>query len=230
MSRWLTLALVVMTFTAAHAGQHVIRGTVRDFDGHPIVGAEVEIKSATFKALYTAKTDAEGRYSMTVDEGRYLALESIKPSEYGKSRLEFWAWNVPVTSDLTIDIRYHRLEIYGVNVFKVQGGRPGLFAYFRPMSLTRVPTNDPSRALEVAPPPADLDLAIEVNGAAATIDTVERVQEFTGKGSVMFAYLVHFTPISPSIGTDVIRIVGRDKANGDRGEAMYFYAPPDYRN
>lgn len=230
MTKWVALAFVALTFMAAHAEQHFIRGTVRDYEGHPIAGAEVEIKSPTFKALYTTKTDAEGRYSMTVDEGRYLALESIKPSEYGKSRLEFWAWNVPVVSDLTIDIRYHRLEIYGVNVFKVQGGRPGLFAYFRPMSLTRVPTNDPSKALEVAPLPADLDVAIEVNGVAAKIDTVERVQEYIGKGSVMFAYLVHFTPVSPSVGADVIRIIGHDKANGDRGEAMFFYAPPDYRN
>jgi hypothetical protein len=228
MSKWIVVALAVLSVGAAQAGQHVISGTVRDFDGKPVPGADVAVKSTSFDDLYTAKADNEGRYRMTVEDGRYLALESITMGDYGKSRLEFWAWNVPVDHDLTIDVRYHRLEIYGVNVFKVQGAGPGLFAYFRPMSLTRALGKDTKKDPNIAPMPDELDLAITVDGTPGAIDTVERVQEPVGKGPVMYSYLVHFTPANAIKATAEIRISGRDKANGDRGEGAYFYTPPEY--
>lgn len=229
MSKLLCLVFSFCALTAAQAGQHVVSGTVRDFDGKPVAGADVELKSPTFDALYATKTDANGRYRMTVEDGRYIALEAIRSSDYGKSRLEYWAWNVPVHADMTIDPRYHRLEIYGVNVFAVQRSHPSLFAYFRPMSLTRAQGKDTKKDPDIAPLPDDLELSIDVGGTPATIDTVERVQEYVGKGPVMFGYLVHFTPAAPITKTALIRITGHDKANGDRGEGVYFYTPPEYR-
>lgn len=223
------LAVAAVLFSAAEAGQHVVSGTVRDFDGKPIAGATVELKAPTFDALYATTSDADGRYRMTIEDGRYLALEAIRSADYGKTRLEFWAWNVPVQSDLTIDLRYHRLEIYAVNVFAVQRSRPSLFAYFRPMSLTRAKSKDTSKDADIAPPLADMELAIEVNGMPAKIDTVERVQEFVDKGPMMYSYLVHFTPAGALAATNAVRIVGHDKANGDRGEGLYFYTPLEYR-
>ncbi len=230
MSKWMALAAALTLFSAAEAGQHVITGTVRDFDGKPVPGADVALKAASFNDLYTAKADAEGRYRMTVEDGRYMALESITMADYGKTRLEFWAWNVPVDSDMTIDVRYHRLEIYGVNVFKVQGAGPGLTAYFRPMSLTRALSKDTKKDPDIAPQPTEMDIAIAVDDTPAKIDTVERVQEYIGPGPVMYSYLVHFTPAgSYTKGTHLIRITGHDKANGDRGEGQYFYTAPEYR-
>ncbi|GAA0566886.1 carboxypeptidase-like regulatory domain-containing protein [Rhizomicrobium electricum] len=230
MSKWMALAAAVTLLSAAQAGQHVISGTVRDFDGHPVPGADVALKSSSFDDLYTAKADAEGRYRITVEDGRYMALESITMPDYGKTRLEAWVWNVPVQADMTIDVRYHRLEIYGVNVFKVQGAGPGLIAYFRPMSLTRAKSKDTKKDPDIAPLPAEMDLAIDVDGVAAKIDTIERVQEYVGPGPVMYSYLVHFSPANAyTKGTHVVRIVGTDKANGDRGEGQYFYTAPEYR-
>lgn len=214
---------------AAHAEQYNVSGVVRDFDGNAISGAEVQMKSSAFGGLYTTLTDAQGRYRMRVEAGQYLALESIRSADYGKTRLEFWAWNVQVHSDLTIDVRYHRLEIYGVNVFKVQGGGPGLFAYFRPMSLTRGKGKDMKKDPDIAPLPTDLELGISVDGIAAKVDTVERVREPVGNSSMMYSYLVHFTPVAPVAKTSVVRISGRDKENGDQGEAAFFYSPPEYR-
>lgn len=231
MSKWVALAAAITLFSGAQAGQHVISGTVRDFDGKPIADADVEMKSPTFEAVYKTKSDAEGRYRMTVEDGRYMALMAVKMADYTKSRLEFWAWNVPVDSDLTIDPRYHRLEIYGINVFTVQGSRPGLMAYFRPMSLTRVHAKkevyqDP----DIGPSEAELDFAMTFDGAPVKIDTVERVKEYIGPGPTMFGYLVHFTPAgSYAQGTHVLRIIGTDKANGDRGESLYFYTAPEYQ-
>ena len=230
MSKWMAVALAIAMCSAAEAGQHVISGTVRDFDGKPIPGADVALKSAKFDDLYTAEADADGHYRMTVEDGRYMALESIKTEDYGKTRLEFWAWNVPADRDLTIDVRYHRLEIYGINVFKIQGAAPGLIAYFRPMSLTRALAKaDFHKEPDIAPHEADLELAIDVDGTAAVIDSIEMVKEFTGPGPVMYSYLVHFTPAKSIKERALVRIVGHDKANGDRGEGQYFYTPADYR-
>ncbi|GAA0541903.1 hypothetical protein FHS83_000200 [Rhizomicrobium palustre] len=229
MAKWMMAAFAMLSFGAAQAGQHVISGTVRDFDGKPVAGAEVVLKSSAFNDLYTVKSDGDGHYRMIVEDGRYMALESITTADYGKSRLEFWAWNVPVASDMNIDVRYHRLEIYGVNVFKVQGAGPGYFAYFRPMSLTRALSKDTKKDPDIAPLPNELDLKVAVNGAPAVIDTVERVQEYFGKGPTMVSYLVHFQPAKPIEGTVEVRITGLDKANGDRGEGAYFYTVPDYR-
>lgn len=229
MVKWMMAAFAALSFGAAHAGQHVVSGTVRDFDGKPVQGAEVVLKSQSFHDLYSAKSDGEGHYRMTVEDGRYLALESITTADYGKTRLEFWAWNVPVGSDMTIDVRYHRLEIYGVNVFKVQGAGPGYFAYFRPMSLTRALSKDTKKDPDIAPLPNELDLKVAVNGKPAVIDSLERVQEYIGKGPNMPAYLVHFTLAEGIKGTAEVRITGRDKANGDQGEGVYFYTAPDYR-
>lgn len=230
MSKWMALAVAFTLVTGAEAGQHVISGTVRDFDGKPVAGANVELKAPTFDALYTTTTDAAGRYRMTVEDGRYIALEAIRSADYGKSRLEAWAWNVPVDTDITIDVRYHRLEIYGVNVFAVQRSQPSLFAYFRPMSLTRALGKDTKKDPDIAPLPTEMDIAIAVDDTPAKIDTVERVQEYVGPGPVMYSYLVHFTPArSFTKGTHLIRITGHDKANGDRGEGQYFYTAPEYR-
>jgi hypothetical protein len=221
---------VAAMFCAAEAGTHVVSGTVRDFDGKPVPGADVAIKSAKFDDLYTAKADAQGHYRMTVEDGHYMALESITMPDYGKTRLEFWAWNVPIDRDLTIDLRFHRLEIYGINIFKVQGARPGLFAYFRPMSLTRAQAKaDAHKDPDIAPHEADLDLAIDVDGTPAVIDSIEMVKEFVGPGPVMYSYLVHFSPAKPVKERALVRIVGHDKANGDRGEGLYFYTPFEYR-
>lgn len=224
----LTVVVFGLLLTAAQAGQHEISGTVRDFDGKPISGAKVELKTPSFDTAFFALSDASGHYSFKADDGLYLAATAVREQDYRKTALEFWAWNVPVDSDLTLDIRYQRLEIYGVNVFNVQGGPPGLFAYFRPMSLQRAGSKDLSKDADIAPPVEQMDVAIDVNGIPAKIDTIERVEEFTG-GPKMYGYLVHFTSPPSGRSTDVIRIVGKDKGNGDMGEALYFRVKPAYK-
>lgn len=231
MSKLLCLVLALGTMVAAQAGQHVVSGTVRDFDGKPIAGAKVDFKSTSFDDLHSTKTDANGHYSLTVEDGLYQAVTIVRPEDWAKTRVEFWAWNVPVKADMTLDARYHRMEIYGISVFRVQGAAPGLMAYFRAMSLTRYLAVGPGKEPEkTTTSPADLDLAIEVNGVPATIDTVERVPEYLGKGAVMYGLLVHFTPKGPyDQDTDVIHFMGKDKVNDDQGEAVYYRVKPAYR-
>jgi hypothetical protein len=226
----LFLAILFLCSSAEAASLHTISGKVTDFDGRPIAGATVEAKSTSFDALYSTRSDAEGRYSLKLEDGLYQSMTCIRMADYSKSNLEYWAWNVPVHADMTLNIRYDKLEVYGVNVFKVQGGPAGLFAYFRPMSLTRVKGKDPKKDPDIAPPDGEMELAVEVNGEAAKLDTLERVKEYAGPGPSMYGYLMHFTPAAPlKPGANAIRIVGHDKGTGDRGEGIYFYTAPDYR-
>ena len=97
-----------------------ISGIVTDYEWQPVDSALVEVKFSNFNTAYETLTDSKGQYSLTVLKGTYLALASLKMSEYplagsvlpkDKQRLEFWAWNIIAEDDLVLNIKYHRLEI-----------------------------------------------------------------------------------------------------------------------
>lgn len=222
-------AALICVAVPAVAGQHVISGTVRDFEGRPIAGATVELKASSFQTLFSAVSDADGHYALKADDGQYIALTAIRQGDYQKKALEYWAWNVPLHADMSLDIRYHRMEIYGVNVFNVQGAGPGLFVYFRPMSLLRCVGKDLTKDADIAPMPEDLDLTIEVNGKPVQIDSRERVVEQNAGTPAMYGYLVHFTPETLKAEGNLIRIVGKDKKTGDQGEGVVFWGWPDHK-
>lgn len=52
-------------------------------------------------------------------------------------RNKFWALNIIADRGLTINPHCQKLELYGTAVFMSLGAYPGLFIYFRPMSLTK---------------------------------------------------------------------------------------------
>ncbi|MDR1348038.1 MAG: carboxypeptidase-like regulatory domain-containing protein, partial [Prevotellaceae bacterium] len=124
-----------------------VSGRVTDFDGNAIDSSIVEISHADFSSAYETYTDKDGYYSINnVKKGKYMAIYAMRPKEYPRAntvpddemRLEFWAWNVIADTDLIINPRYHRLELYGTNVFKVEGGYNGVMIYVRPMSLGKL--------------------------------------------------------------------------------------------
>ena len=83
-----------------------------------------------------------------IPKGKYQSMGAINMSTYphtvkpglrGKrpNVLEFWAWNFIADRDTTLNIRYHRMEVYGLRIFHIPGGMPTYQIYVRPMSLTR---------------------------------------------------------------------------------------------
>ncbi len=105
-----------------------ISGQVTDFEGNPIDSAVVQLKHPDFSEAYSTYSDADGNYKLTgVKKGVYAAMYVLRPKEYPRKnavspkdmRLEFWAWNVIADRNLTINPRYHRLELYGLNAFMV---------------------------------------------------------------------------------------------------------------
>ncbi|MDM8160966.1 carboxypeptidase-like regulatory domain-containing protein [Labilibaculum sp. K2S] len=118
MTKKILSALLLICSLYLHANAQkdsvTISGIVTDFEGNAKDSAFVEIKGRNFgtESMYETYTNSDGRYSLTVKKGKYLALASMKMCEYPKSnsqllpedmRLEFWAWNVIAEDDLVLD-------------------------------------------------------------------------------------------------------------------------------
>ena len=211
----LLLAMALLAFSASpkRSATFVISGTVSDFQGKPIAGATIRLKNRAFENLYETISDKMGKYSLAVKEGDYYCLYAIKLSEYRVNRLEYWAWDVPVHSDMVIDPRYDRMEIYGIHAFEPQvTPQETYMLYFRPMSLAKTLAvaagrkvdeasfrsagrtegllNETGQLTDMAPDAITADeLTVEVNGARAEILAINKIREYA-RGFFMYGYTV----------------------------------------
>jgi protocatechuate 3,4-dioxygenase beta subunit len=64
-SIWIGVIGVMLFVASASAASSVLRGTVKDANGHPIKGADIRIEATkTGRLLTTVKTNVNGRYSL----------------------------------------------------------------------------------------------------------------------------------------------------------------------
>lgn len=221
-----------------------IKGKVTDFEGNLKDSAFVEIKYKNFETAYETYTDKNGQYSLTVEKGKYMAVASMILKEYPKlsslppdeQRLEFWAWNFIADRDTVIDIHYHRLEVYGVNVFRVQGAGPNYTIYCRPMSLTKLQEqgldqNSDIDIIDLCPAPENMDIKVSINNEPVNVLMVQKLKEHYVNTEYSYGYLINVDlPETKSAGDyDVFHIEMTDKENGDRGEALYYKEKDNYR-
>lgn len=219
----ITLSIFLSTVAFAQENTVTLSGKVTDYNGNPIDSAVVLIKDQNFKDVYTTFSDIDGNYSLEIEKGTYYGLASVRMQDYGKTKLEFWAWNLIVDNDMNLDIKYDKLEVYGVNVFRVQGAYPGYTIYFRPMALSRYfEENADQNNPDLAPEKENLDVQVYINDKPVIVNLVQKVKEFAGKDTLN-AYLIH-TDLGEhkNNGKTKIRIVLKDKKYGDIGEAYYF--------
>ena len=146
LSLFLFLCIWGINLFAQNKNTITISGQVSDFDGNPIDSSVVRLMHKDFSTAYETYSNEMGYYTLeNVEKGQYMAIFAMRLKEYPRAnavseedmRLEFWAWNIIADKDLTINPRYHRLELYGFQVFEVFGGAPYLMAYVRPMSLSK---------------------------------------------------------------------------------------------
>lgn len=225
MKKLLVLILLIkVTFAFGQNDSIIISGKVTDFQGQSIDNVLVMLKGNDFgKFVDTTYSNHLGQYTIKTKKGKYSALAAVNMEDYGKTKLEFWAFEIPAYENLNIDISYDKLEVYGVNVFQVQGAYPGYTIYFRPMSLTRALSADMnSNVLDIAPPLNKIVVQVEINGENVKVNSIQRIEEFTGKQR-MYAYLIQ-TDFGKqgNVKYDKIRILVEDTENGDKGEAIYF--------
>ena len=208
-----------------------IYGKVSDYAGQPVDSADVILLSKGFQPVSHTVSDRAGKYSMLVPTGDYYAMAVVNMNHYKKSRLEYWAWNVPAREDIRIDARYDKMEVYALNAFRPQGAHPSYFLYFRPMSLTMVHGSmeelEKGEMPDIAPALDTSEITVEINRQKVEILSMQKVREYVGssKGEdqTMNAYLIQVS-LPDSTGGDYehFRVFLNDRETGDRGEAVLY--------
>ncbi len=244
-----TIILFAVLIISNVFSQNTVRlyGKVTDFNNNPVDSASVWLKNKIngisikdkrklFDNAYETFTDKDGNFSIEVEKGTYYCLYAIKESDYGKTKLEYWAWNLPLYDDLEINPKYDRLEVYGMNAFEPQTGPFETYqVFFRPMSLTKalkLPKKITSEIIDIAPKViAKEDLKVQINGVDVKILSLNRVQEYSRK-KYMYGYFLQILkpkageiaiPASEMVkGHDKISITLHAKETNEKGKGEYF--------
>ena len=227
----------------------IITGKVTDYQGLPMDSCSVCWKSPSFGNVVGTFTDKEGNYTVCVPKGKYKSVAAIKMPSYasiamqeGKLkeedyRLEFWAWDFVADRDTTLDIRYHRMEAYGLRAFRIPGAAPAYQIYVRPISLTRtlslMKTDAKERGKEclMAPHPQHLSVKVWVNNEEVPVLMKQEIKEYVNADSYCNAYLLTVgIPQHPkeNLPYTTFKVELKDLENGDQGEGFYYMDREDY--
>ena len=251
------LFILFFLYSAGYAQQRdsvTIRGQVTDYNGQPIDSCSIFWQSPSFDDIKQAITDKNGYYTTRIPKGKYQSMGAINMSTYPHTvkpglaekdqRLEFWAWNFIADRDTTLNIRYHRMEVYGLRIFHIPGGMPTYQIYVRPMSLTRtlqwqkeeksslVHAQDLSKIEQtglskqakgvlLAPSADKLKAIVWIDGEEVPVLMKQEIKEYFDATEYGNAYLLtvdmpkHQKNILPY---RIFKVELTDLENGDRGE------------
>ena len=159
----------------------ILEGYVTDKNKLPIVNALIEVKGDNYVTLFSAESDNEGYYKIDLPAGKYPFLTAVK--DYGTNYLEYWCQNISLQSNVTLNMSFDKLEIYGLHVFSVKGAGHSLMVYFRPMSLSKFQQG----AQDIAP--EEITIKAIIDNKEVPVMTANLVKEFAGERE-MSAYLI----------------------------------------
>lgn len=239
----------IVSFAAYAMDMVKISGIVTDYKGHPVDSCTVLIYNPDFTEAYETTSNAQGYYSLdSIPKGKYAAIAAMRINEYPRMlqvapedmKLEFWAWNVIANRDITLNIRYGKLELYGTTAFLEYGGRQELLVYTRPMSVTKVlayqnfvDKADAEKNSIVTVEPQYMSFEVFADGKPLEIYSVQPLSLRDKNNSVGNdnCYLLqvelpkdiysHETPYE-------IRVVGHNSQYDEYGESVYYLEPPKY--
>ncbi len=238
----LSLLLLIFGIMTSFAQDSIrIYGRVTDFNNQPLDSVSVLLKNKKFEDLYNTLSDKDGNYELKVLKGSYNCLYAIKISDYGKTKLEYWAWSIPAETDLEINPQYERMEIYGVNAFEPQVGPWETYMiYFRPMSLTKALAfqgNEDKKKKEsnamaqhdtinIAPKAIRKEeLEVRINGINGEVVNIIRIPEYA-RGGYMYGYIVQVKKpkeVPENMGKyDQITLVLKSNETGECGKGECF--------
>ena len=222
-------------------------GRVTDFDGTPIDSCDVIWQSPSFGAALRVQTDREGHYEARVPRGKYQSMAAIHLPSYPNVamqegrlkeedyRLEFWAWDFIADRDTTLDIRYHRMEVYGLRVFRIPGAMPCYQIYVRPMSLTRalaeMRREQKTGECQMAPRPEHLGVKVWIDGEEVPVLMKQEIREYLSDDESANAYLLTVDmPKQPDTDLPyrIFKVELTDLENGDSGEGLYYMEKEKY--
>ena len=182
----------------------LLSGYTEDKDGNAIAGAIVEVKDAQFQTIYQAQSDIQGYYSIELPAGKYPFLTAVR--DYGVDYLEYWCQNINLTQDMSLDIRFDSLEIYGLHAFEVKGAYPSLMVYFRPMSLEKYKKGEPDICPEIN------SIRAFIDGKAVSVLVENKVREYIGE-DCLSAFLIQIALPSDVWAWNRLDVEVRDNSN-----------------
>ena len=189
-----------------------IEGYVTDKNKSPIANALVEVKGDNFVTLFSTESKEDGHYVLDIPAGRYSFLTAVK--EYGINYLEYWCQNISLHANMTLDVSFDKLEIYGLHVFPVKGAGNSLMVYFRPMSLKRFQQGEKDIA------PEGITIKVWIDEHVCSVIGINPVKEFAG-GMELSAYLIQIDTQTVKNDWDKLEIQIRDKENNYGSAAIF---------
>ena len=222
-----------------------VQGIVSDFEGNPVDSCSVMWKNSSFGNVVEVLTDSLGHYSARVPKGKYRSMAAVRMDRYPhtaskavsdkEQRLEFWAWDFIADRDTVVDIRYHRLEAYGLHAFEIVGGAPTYQIYVRPMSLTRFQKISRGEQAQtggmlLAPSPARLNVDVWIDGEKVGVIAKQEIREYLSTENYINACLLTVSrPKQPGHSPyRIFRVELEDLDTGDRGEGLYYMEKESY--
>lgn len=129
------LAAVLLAFSAQ--GKITVSGVVTDKEGQPVTKCDVFFNQKAWidDDSVHVTCNAKGEYSAQIEPGLYNSVYVCDEDLYGKSKLEFWGWNLNIQHSQTLDAQFDTMEVYSLATWASNGGSNSIFASFRPMNL-----------------------------------------------------------------------------------------------
>lgn len=134
------LPLTLLSLLAFSAQSKItVSGLVTDKAGNPVEKCDVFFNSQAWidDNSVHATCDKKGRYSAEIEPGLYNSMYVCDETQYGKTKLEFWGWNLMLDKTQTLDAQFDTMEVYSLSTWASNGGSNSIFASFRPMSLVK---------------------------------------------------------------------------------------------
>ena len=189
-----------------------IEGYVTDKNKAPIANALIEVKGESFVTLFSTESKEDGYYVLDIPKGQYPFLTAVR--DYGVNYLEYWCQNISLQADMSLDVSFDKLEIYGLHVFSVKGAGNSLMAYFRPMSLPKFQQGMQDIA------PKDIVIKVSIDNQEMRVIKTNLVKEFAG-GRELSAYLIQIETSESNIPWNRFDLQITD-ADGDYGAATIY--------
>lgn len=243
------ISICVLSFAAYATDAVKISGKVTDYNGCPVDSCTVLIYNPDFTEAYETLSNSQGFYSLdSIPKGRYAAIAAMRVNEYPRMlavapedmKLEFWAWNVIADHDITLNIRYDKMELYGTKAFIEYGGRQEMLIYTRPMSVTKVISyqnfvdkGEAEKNSIVTVEPQYMNFEVYADGKPLEIFSVQPLNMLNKGNSVGndICYLLQVElpqDIYEHKAPYEIRVVGHNSQYNEHGESVYYFEPPKY--
>lgn len=190
----------------------ILDGYVKTKNNTPIANAIIEIKGDNFVTIFSTESNENGYYQFDIPAGKYPFLIAVK--DYAVNCLEYWCQNIQLVENMSLDVSFDTLEVYGLHVFSVKGGGNGLMVYFRPMSLTRHQQGHKDIA------PEDISIQVKIDGEETAVIAENKVKEVAASQE-MSAYLIQVNGQKANAGWHRLDIQITDKDNHYGAATIY---------